>query len=40
MKSSSRQVVFVPTDDDNVRMSLPTRVLETRDDDSQDVSIL
>ena len=37
MKSSSRQVVFVPTADDNVRMSLPTSVLETRDDDSQDV---
>ena len=37
MKSSSREVVFIPTDDDNVRMSLPTSVLETKDDDSQDV---
>ena len=37
MKSSSREVVFIPTDDDNVRMSLPTNVLETKDDDSQDI---
>ena len=37
MKSSSRDVVFVPTDDNNVRLSLPSSVLEGRDDDSDDI---
>ncbi|XP_016359458.1 uncharacterized protein LOC107701841 [Sinocyclocheilus anshuiensis] len=37
LKSSSRSVIFIPTDDNAVKMSLPMRYLQTMDDDVENV---
>ncbi|XP_026084957.1 uncharacterized protein LOC113060278 [Carassius auratus] len=37
LKKCSRNVVFIPTDDDALRMSLPRSVLHSKDPDSEDV---
>ncbi len=37
MKKCSRSVVFIPTDDDALKMSLPLSVLHNKDPDSEDV---
>ncbi|XP_053089417.1 uncharacterized protein LOC117597159 [Pangasianodon hypophthalmus] len=37
MKKCSRSVVFIPTDDEALKMSLPLSVLQTKDPDSEDV---
>uniref|UniRef100_A0A9J7Y7T4 ATP-dependent DNA helicase n=1 Tax=Cyprinus carpio carpio TaxID=630221 RepID=A0A9J7Y7T4_CYPCA len=37
MKKCSRSVVFIPTDDDALKMSLPRSVLHSKDPDSEDV---
>ncbi|CAM4732690.1 unnamed protein product [Leuciscus chuanchicus] len=37
LKSSSRAVIFIPTDDNAVKMSLPMRCLQTMDDDIENV---
>ncbi|KAL0198839.1 hypothetical protein M9458_007379, partial [Cirrhinus mrigala] len=37
LKSSSRAVIFIPTDDNAVKMSLPIRYLQTMDDDVENV---
>ncbi|XP_076858467.1 uncharacterized protein LOC143512266 isoform X2 [Brachyhypopomus gauderio] len=37
LKSSSRAVIFIPTDDNAVRMSLPMKYLENKDPDDENV---
>ncbi|RXN03150.1 replicase helicase endonuclease [Labeo rohita] len=37
LKSSSRAVIFIPTDDNAVKMSLPIKYLQTMDDDVENV---
>ncbi len=37
LKSSSRSVIFIPTDDNAVKMSLPMKYLQTMDDDVENV---
>ncbi|RXN36816.1 replicase helicase endonuclease [Labeo rohita] len=37
LKSSSRAVIFIPTDDNAVKMSLPMKYLQTMDDDVENV---
>eukprot|EP00079_Xenopus_tropicalis_P016290 XP_004914953.1 PREDICTED: uncharacterized protein LOC101733667 [Xenopus tropicalis] len=37
LKKCSRSVVFIPTDDDALKMSLPISVLQRKDPDSEDV---
>uniref|UniRef100_A0A8C1N1W6 ATP-dependent DNA helicase n=1 Tax=Cyprinus carpio TaxID=7962 RepID=A0A8C1N1W6_CYPCA len=37
LKSSSRTVLFIPTDDNAVKMSLPMKYLQTMDDDMENV---
>lgn len=37
LKSTSRSVIFIPTDDNSVKMSLPMKYLQTMDDDVENV---
>ncbi len=37
LKSTSRSVIFIPTDDNAVKMSLPMKYLQTMDDDVENV---
>eukprot|EP00918_Siedleckia_nematoides_P010346 GHVU01022581.1.p1 GENE.GHVU01022581.1~~GHVU01022581.1.p1 ORF type:complete len:191 (+),score=18.19 GHVU01022581.1:65-574(+) len=37
LKSCSRTVMFIPTDDNNTRMSLPLSALENKSDDAEDI---